>query len=403
MATTDEALDEEQREQDELVRPPDLNQDSNRSATRLELFFDLAFVLFVARCADLLAKNETWSGAAAFVALLSIGWWAWASTTLYANRFDTDDTIFRLLMLTGMAGVVAMAAGVDAVTGPAGRWFALAYVLLRLVLVAGYVRAWRHVPDARPTVRLYLSGHAAGAAIWLASVAVDGPARYVLWGVGVAVDLAGPALATRLTNGVPLHMEHLPERFGLFIILVLGESVAGIVTGLHDATWSGGAVVTALPAFLIGVALWWNYFDLTGGAAKRRLLREDDQETRHGVQDFYVFAHLPLALSLAAVAVGLEHAVLHGADEHLGAGTRWVLAIGLAGYLASSTLIQGVLAQRLRDALLWPGLGVPAVLAATLVDLSPAAVLGLLAAILVMGAGTGMAQRRRGDLRTAKV
>src|SRR3954449_5259026 len=90
-------LDEQEAEQTELVRPPDLNQDSNRSATRLELFFDLAFVLFVARCADVLAKDETWHGAMVFTAVLAVGWWAWASTTLYANRFDTDDAVFRLL------------------------------------------------------------------------------------------------------------------------------------------------------------------------------------------------------------------------------------------------------------------------------------------------------------------
>src|SRR4051812_26371572 len=116
-------LDEQEAEQVTPVRPPDLNQESNRSATRLELFFDLAFVLFVARCADLLAEDETWHGAAIFAAVLTAGWWAWASTTLYANRFDTDDAIFRLLTLGAMAGVVAMAAAVDGIAGPVGRWF----------------------------------------------------------------------------------------------------------------------------------------------------------------------------------------------------------------------------------------------------------------------------------------
>jgi low temperature requirement protein LtrA len=191
-------LDREDEEEREIVRPPDVNQESNRSATRLELFFDLAFVLFVARCADVLAKNETWSGGLAFAAVLAVGWWAWASTTLYANRFDTDDGVFRLLTLTGMAAVIAMAASVDKIGAVERWWFTLAYVLLRLVLVAGYLRAWRHLPDARPTVRPYLLGHAAGAAFWLASLAVPAPARYVLWGVGVAVDLLGPTLAARL-------------------------------------------------------------------------------------------------------------------------------------------------------------------------------------------------------------
>src|SRR3954464_15984981 len=108
-------LDEEEAEQVDPARPPALNQDSDRSATRLDLFFDLAFVLFVARCADLLAKDVSWHGALVFIGELSVGWWAWASTTLYANRFDTDDAVFRLLTLTAMAGVAAMAAAVDKV------------------------------------------------------------------------------------------------------------------------------------------------------------------------------------------------------------------------------------------------------------------------------------------------
>ncbi len=395
-------LDREDEEERELVRPPDVNQDSNRSATRLELFFDLAFVLFVARCADVLAKNETWTGGLEFAAVLAVGWWAWASSTLYANRFDTDDTLFRLLTFAGMAGVIGMAASVDKVGSAQSGWFAAAYVLLRVVLIAGYLRAWWHVPDARRTIRPYLLGHGAGAVVWAVSIAVPEPWRYVLWGIGVGVDLLGPTLAARLDDAVPLHMEHLPERFGLFVILVLGESVAAAVTGIHDGGWKPGVITTAVLAFLVTGALWWSYFDLTGGAAKRRLLEEGHDNTRQGVHDFYVYAHLPVALSLTAIAVGLEHAVLHGSDDHLSAGTRGVLGVGVAGYLLSATVIQAVLSRQYRPALVWPGLGVPLALAVAVLDLLPALVVGLLAVIMVAGVTTGIAQHRAGEIKTAK-
>ncbi|MET3424561.1 low temperature requirement protein LtrA [Actinoplanes tereljensis] len=400
-ATPDEIaeLDREDAEEREIVRPPDLNQDTNRSATRLELFFDLAFVLFVARCADLLAKDETWVGGLTFAAVVAVGWWAWASSALYANRFDTDDAVFRLLMLVGMAAVIGMAASIDEL---GGAWFTLSYVLLRFVLVAGYLRAWWHVPDARPTMRPYLIGHTAGAAFWLVSLAVPGPAKYVLWGVGVAVDLLGPTLSARLEDALPLHMEHLPERFGLFVILVLGESVAAAVTGVHDGAWKGGVVVTAVFAFVATAALWWSYFDLSGGAAKRRLLEEGHDRTRQGVHDFYVYAHLPVAISLAAVAVGLEHAILHGAEDHLSAGTRGVLAAGVAGYLFSATVIQAGLSRQVRPALLWPGLGVPLALGLLLADLRPPVLLAFLAVLLVAGVATGVAQHHAGEIRTAR-
>ena len=396
-------LNEEEAEQVEAIRPPDLNQDANRSATRLELFFDLAFVLFVARCADVLAKDETWHGAGVFAALLAVGWWAWASATLYANRFDTDDAVFRLLTLTAMAGVVGMAAAVDKVTSSAGVWFALGYIVIRLVLVAGYLRAWRHVPQARPTARLYMLGHAAGAAIWLVSLAVPAPGRYWLWAVGILVDLVGPTGAARLKEAVPLHLEHLPERFGLFVILVLGESIAGTVTGLHDGGWKAPVVVAAALAFVVAAALWWIYFDLSGGAAKRRLVEEGGDNTRQGVHDFYVYEHLPVAVSLAAVAVGLEHAVLHGADDHLTAGTRWVLGIGAAGYLFSVALLQAGMSRQIRGAVIWPGAGVPLALVIAALDLSPVLTLGLLAAVVVAGVVAGFLLHRAGEVRTAKV
>ncbi|MEV4701964.1 low temperature requirement protein A [Actinoplanes sp. NPDC049316] len=396
-------LDEQEAEQVEAVRPPDVNRAANRSATRLELFFDLAFVLFVARCADVLADDETWHGAGVFAAVLAVGWWAWATTTLYANRFDTDDSLFRLLTMTAMAGVVTMAAAVDEVTGSAAPWFALGYVLIRLALVAGYLRAWRHVPDARPTARLYLIGHSAGAAIWLVSLAVPAPWRYGLWTAGVLVDLIGPTGAARLREAVPLHIEHLPERFGLFVILVLGESVAATVTGLHDGGWKPQVAVAAGFAFVIAAALWWVHFDLSGGAAKRRLVEEGGDDTRQGVHDFYVYEHLPLAVSLAAVAVGLEHAVLHGADGHLATGTRWVLGIGAAGYLLSVALLQAGMSRQVRGALVWPGAGVPLALLIVALDLSPVPTLGLLAALTIAGVVAGFLLHRAGEVRTAKV
>ena len=174
--------------------------------------------------------------------------------------------------------------------------------------------------------------------------------------------------------------------------------------GLHDGGWTGGVITTGLFAFLVATSLWWSYFDLSGGAAKRRLVQEGGERTRQGVHDFYVYAHLPVAVSLAAVAVGLEQAVLHGSDEHLGPGTRGVLGAGLAGYLLSAAMIQAVLSRRYRAVLLWPGLGVPLVLGITiLLNPSPAVLVALNAVVLVAGVATGVAQQRVGEIRVAKV
>ncbi len=390
-------LDREDAEERELLRPPDVNQDSNRSATRLELFFDLAFVLFVARSADVLAKNETWTGGLEFAAILAVGWWAWASATLYANRFDTDDAVFRLLTLAGMAAVIGMAASVDKIGSAQSGWFAAAYVLLRVVLIAGYLRAWRHLPDARRTILPYLLGHSAGAAVWAVSIVTPEPWRYVLWGVGVAVDLVGPTLAARLKDGIPLHMEHLPERFGLFVILVLGESVAGIAHGLHDAKWVASAIPVALLSFVLAAGLWWSYFDLAGARAKR-LLNEVGGERSDRRHDVYIFGQLPLTLALATVGAGIELAVVQSGEGEVPAGTRLLLAGGVAVYLVSMALTDSGMSRGKRRGWWWP-LGAAALAALDAVlELPAVVVVGGLAALMVAVVVVGTAERSTGRL-----
>ena len=100
-----------------VVRPPDLMTDEERSASRLELFFDLAFVLVVAELAIELRANVTVQGALEFAGLFAIVWWSWVSSTLYANRFDHDDVLYRLYKLAGMAAVIGLAASASEAVG----------------------------------------------------------------------------------------------------------------------------------------------------------------------------------------------------------------------------------------------------------------------------------------------
>src|SRR4051812_35936733 len=188
-----------------LVRPPELRVDADRGASRLELFFDLAYLVVLAQLATLLAGNLSWHGAAVFAGLFTITWWSWVTTTLYANRFDTNDVLYRLAKLATALAVIGMAAGV----GDAAK-FTASYLVTRLILFALYARAYRHVRDARDTIRIYLAGIAAGAALWAFALAVPGNARYLLWAAGVLCEAVTPLLATRRGGGVPLHLDHLP-------------------------------------------------------------------------------------------------------------------------------------------------------------------------------------------------
>ncbi|SFO71849.1 Low temperature requirement protein LtrA [Geodermatophilus dictyosporus] len=382
------------------MRAPSLRTDGGRSASRLELFFDLAFVLVVAELAIALREDVTWHGFGVFAGLFATVWWSWVSSTLYANRFDHDDVVYRLYKLGSMAAVVGLAAAASEATGKRFTVFVVCHLLLRLMLVLQYQRAHRHVPEARPITRLYLAGAVAGAALWAVSLAVPRPAGFALWAAAVLVEALVPLLATRSRADVPLHVEHLPERFALFVILVLGEPVAAVAHGLYDADWSGEALPVAVLAFVLAAALWWSYFDLAGARAKR-LLDETGQSNGAHSHDVYVFGHLPLTLALATVGAGVELAVVEAGD--VPAGTRLLVAGGVAAYLASASITASAMTGEVRRGWWWPLLAAGVALLDALLDVPAVAVIGALAALVCAVVVAGLVQRSSGRLATEEV
>jgi low temperature requirement protein LtrA len=388
-----------------LIRPPqlqhtDTDSGDERTATWLELFFDLAFVLVVAELAVGLRNDRTLHGVLVFAGLFSSVWWAWAGFTFYANRFDTDDVVYRLAKLGAMLAVAGLAASASDAAGSLAGQFAICQAAIRVVLVVLYLRAYRHVVQARGLIVVYLTAGAIAAGLWLAGALVSGPARYAAWVVAVATEVTAPVVATRRSAGLPLHLEHLPERLGLLVILVLGESIAAVAVGVHETHWERATVTVAVLGFVAAVSLWWTYFDLAGAAATHTLVERAGHHSTL-LHDVYAYGHWPLTLGLAAAGIGLEGAILEGGQPTLTSGTRWLLCGGVALSLAALTAIQSGVAGSLRSGLPWPGIGVPLVLAAGLAgSLSPATVLAGVMVVLVGEAVAGLAKQRRGTLTT---
>jgi low temperature requirement protein LtrA len=389
----------------DLIRPPRLQHSETdagkqRTATWLELFFDLAFVLVVGELAVGLHNDLTLHGVLAFAGLFTSVWWAWAGFTFYANRFDTDDVVYRLAKLAAMLAVAGLAASASDATGNLAAQFALCQAVLRIVLVYLYLRAYRHVVQARNLIAVYVVAEGLAGALWLAGAVAPTPVRYVCWAVAVAAEAAAPIMATMRSAGLPLHFEHLPERFGLFVILVLGESVAAIAVGVHGTHWEPVTVTVAVLGFVVAVSLWWTYFDLAGAAATHTLADRGGHRSTL-LHDIYAYGHWPIALGLAAAGVGIEGAILEGGQPTLASGIRWVLCGGVALYLLALTAIQGGIAGSLRSSLPWPGIGVPLVLAVGLAGgVRPVAVLAAVTLVLVGEVVAGLVKQRRGTLTT---
>lgn len=315
-----------------LIKPPTLRGDGlaerERHATWLELFYDLVFVAALSQLANGLNNDYTPTGFLKFTLIFIPVWWAWAGHTFYLSRFDAEDLGHRLLTMGQMTAVACLAVHVPVALNSGSVGFALSYAVIRFILVAEYLRAGRHIPTVIPLTGRFARGFGAAAAIWTASVLVPVPWRFWLWGAAMVVDIATPMTAGHLHARFPPHLSHLPERFGLFTIIVIGEAVAEDVSGVGKCGLTLVSSLAGLLGLLLAFAFWWGYFEGAKGAMTRRL------QARSHVKYYqqWLYAHLPLLLGVTAVAVGIKRVISLGPVEPLPPVEGWVLcgSMGLA-------------------------------------------------------------------------
>lgn len=321
------------------IAPPQLrtkDTDGHRTATWLELFYDLAFVVAVAVVAGRLLEDVSVAGLGSYLGYFALLWWLWASHTYYADRYDTDDLVYRLLAAGQMVAVVVIAAALTPGAASSTQAFAFAYAASRILLVAMYWRAHRYVEETRDLVGGYLTGFGLAALIWTASALVPDDVRVALWSMALIIDLATPWVMRKEQARVPFDVTHLPERFGLFTILVLGESIAAVVMGLAHSEWA--FVPTSTAAIGIGVAttLWWLYFDNTRGSVVRR----DASVRRTWRPTGWIYTHFLLAATLAASGVAMEIAVAEAGHGPMPGAYRWLLVGSVTMVFGALALIQ---------------------------------------------------------------
>ncbi len=303
----------------------------HRQATWAELFFDLIFVVAVAQLATFLLHNTTWRGAGIYVLVYFPVWLSWVFATLYANRFDTDDLVQRLITFAQMLTVAAMAASIAEATA---IQFAIAVAAFRLLVAISYARARLAIPEAVPIANRLIAQMTVSAVIWIASAFVSGDARFLFWAAAILVELAVAFVPQwqRLVASVPLHLEHLPERFGLFTIIVLGETVLAVVIGVAEAHWATTAAVFGAIGLTISFSLWWIYFETVSATAMSHL---------GGFRPIgWILAHAPLVMGITALGVGIEIAVHFERGESL----HMAEALILGGSLCVSLLALGLIA-----------------------------------------------------------
>jgi low temperature requirement protein LtrA len=297
------------------------------------LFFDLVFVLAVAQISRVLSQHADAIGLLKYVALFVPIWYAWVGFTFYADRFETEETIYRILIFAAMLAVIGLSLTLGNAFSVGGDVpFIVSYVLVRFVLLVLYSRAAYYVPLARPYCFQFILGLGASCTLLLASLFFEPPVRYAIWAVSIALEFAIPFFNIKATRLIPIDRSHIPERFGLFTIIVLGEAVIATATGASVVGWNLTTVATASLGFAMAACIWWINFDFV----------EDSAITSAsiGPRFVYLYGHFFIVASIVATGVGVEHAIKEAMQPYLSLPTSALLAGALAVYFTAITVIR---------------------------------------------------------------
>jgi low temperature requirement protein LtrA len=303
-----------------------------RRTSPVELLWDLVFVFAVTQVTSLLASDLNWTRFGESMLVLALVWWAWSAFVWAANAQSTGSPTLRFSLLLASVFIFIAGLALPRAFGAEATLFAVTYAAVRFLHLALYVDASRRGNAAWSAIVGFGVTVAIGMALLIVGSFWHGPVRTVLWTLAVAIDYAGPAWLTRerLRGLQRVAVAHFAERYSLFVIICLGESI--VATGLGAARQTLDAVLVAAVALslLITVGLWWTYFDRFAAIAEARLREHDDPVL--AAADSYSYLHLILVAGIIIFAVGVRF-VVQAAGEPLHSAARLALCGGVALYL----------------------------------------------------------------------
>jgi low temperature requirement protein LtrA len=359
---------------------------SERLSAPVELLWDLVFVFAVTQVTTLLGSRLSWAGFGRSMLVLALIWWAWSAFVWAANAQDPDAAVLRGVLLVATVLIFIAGLALPQAFGREGTLFAVTYAGVRLLHLALYVDASRRGNASLAAIAGFGTTVTIGMALLVAGSFTHGSTRVLLWATAAAIDYAGPAWLTRerLRGLQRVAVAHFTERYSLFIIICLGESIVAIGLGASRRPLDAQLIVAVSLALLITVGLWWTYFDRLAGTAAERLGEHRDPVL--AASDAYSYMHLVLVAGIIVFAVGAKSAVAH-AGSPLSLGARLALCGGVALYLAGHAAFSLRMTGSIGYAKLIAG-GACLLLFATAGSLVAWAIAGILVLVLVaLGAG----------------
>ena len=317
-------------------------EEGHRASTPLELLYDLTIVVAFGAAAEELAhyvaEGHYGAGLAGFaLGAFSVSW-AWVNYSWFASAYDTDDWVFRLATMVQMAGVIVLTLGlapmfesIDEGGTVDNTVMVAGYIVMRVALVFLWWQVSRHDAERRPAALTYLTTISVAQVGWLVFAVVGLPIGWTFAAVVVlvGVEFTGPFIAERKAR-TPWHPHHIAERYGLLVIITLGEVILGTVVSVDavvhgEAGWSLDAALLLIAGVGLAFGCWWMYFSVPWAEP---LVRHRERAFRFG------YGHIVIFCALAAIGGGLHVAAyaLEGEAEIGAVATVLSVAIPFALY-----------------------------------------------------------------------
>ncbi|MEO6826165.1 MAG: low temperature requirement protein A [Microbacteriaceae bacterium] len=365
----------------------------SRRVDWIELFFDLAMVAFITQLAHGMHGSPGPAEFLTFLAWSVPAWWAWTNVVACVNVLPVlPARPLAIALLAAMGAIGLMAASVTETTERAWA-FALANALLRLVLLVLWIYRAKSAGHS-PFLSVLYNG--ATAVIWAASIFVPSPLNLVLWGIAILVEVLLLRLRNRqLATTIRVDIGHASERLGLFMIILMGESVLSLVTAL-SAHWNPASGLAALVGFVAIALIAWGFFVAGAGVVEEGLAQLEDAHNTSALLDTVMFLPYLIVISVTMFSAGLATTVSHP-GEPLAPGAAITLCGGLALFYWTNAIVMRRYGRPWARLLPWavPAAVLPVAIAFGAAGVTATVALGLVAGTVILVLGVSIVSHPR--------
>jgi low temperature requirement protein LtrA len=309
--------------EENVTRPRIAALDEEHGVTPRELFFDLVFVFGFTQVATLLAHEPTFGGIGRGMLVLAALWWVWASYAALTNAVDPEANEVGAALLVALIAMFVAALVVPGVFGDDGVLFGVAFLVVCAMHVTLYALAGRGNPDLLGAVLRLAPWTLLGATLILIAGFIDG-ARVWLWVAALACAYGGGLLTG--SSGWMVHASHFAERYGLVVIIAIGEAFISLGIGASGIDIGIGEVAAAILGLLVATSFWLAYFDFFSIRGEQILVNAEGQTRVVLARDVYTYLHFPMIAGIVLFAFAMKNVIAHVGDE-----LDWVVAFALCG------------------------------------------------------------------------